>query len=88
LIDITFQALDFIESGETTERHDLQKNLEVALKVGETNYRVMELLDLGHRRILGVPSPTQVNARPVPGKVGVVYRPTVLMILLNSGVLS
>lgn len=68
---VCLQTLDFLVSGERTQRHDLTVNLEVALKVGETNYRVMEILDRGHRRVLGTPSPTQVNARPIPGKVGV-----------------
>ena len=55
--------------GDKSERHSLTANLQVALKVGETNLRVLELLDRGHRRQFGVPSPTKLHTLPKPGKV-------------------
>ncbi|XP_063395923.1 hydroxylamine reductase-like [Mytilus trossulus] len=63
-----YEVLDFLTSGTEEERHDLTTNLKLALKVGEINLRVMELLDKGHRKQLGVPSPSEVNRAPVAGK--------------------
>lgn len=63
-----YEALDFLTCGKEEQRSDLMANLKLSLKVGETNLRVMELLDKGHRKNLGIPSPTQVNTAPVVGK--------------------
>ena len=68
-MSFTIQVLDFLTSGTEEERHDLTTNLKLALKVGEINLRVMELLDKGHRKQLGIPAPSTVNRAPVPGKV-------------------
>lgn len=51
--------------------HNLAKNLECALKVGEINLKGMSLLDRGHRKRFGVPSPTKVSTSPKPGKVNI-----------------
>ncbi|KAH3891569.1 hydroxylamine reductase-like [Dreissena polymorpha] len=63
-----YQAFDFLVSADPDEQHDLGANLKLALKVGETNLRVMELLDKGHRRMFGVPEPAEISTKPVPGK--------------------
>ncbi|WAR01832.1 HCP-like protein [Mya arenaria] len=63
-----YQALSFLVSGPDDRRHDLGANLEMALKVGEVNMRVLELLDRGHRRQFGTPKPTTVSTQPISGK--------------------
>ncbi len=52
------------------DRHDLSLNdwVALALKVGEVNLRVMELLDHGHTDTFGHPVPTSVPLEPRPGK--------------------
>jgi hydroxylamine reductase (hybrid-cluster protein) len=62
-------VLSFLIDGDSTQRHDLETNLGWALKVGEYNLKGMSLLDKGHRKRFGVPTPTQVMTSPVPGKV-------------------
>lgn len=68
-----FQTLAFLIDGDEKERHDLGANLGLALKVGEINVRVMELLDKGHCTRFGSPEPTAVNLIPVEGKVNFAY---------------
>lgn len=63
-----YEALDFLTTGPPAEQEDLGMNLQLALKVGETNLRVMELLDRGHRQNFGIPSPYEVRTQPIPGK--------------------
>ncbi|XP_060588492.1 hydroxylamine reductase-like, partial [Ruditapes philippinarum] len=63
-----YRALDFLESASQADKFDLGLNLKLALDVGATNMRVMELLDKGHRRLLGVPTPTNVLSTPKEGK--------------------
>lgn len=58
-----------MESGPESERHDIATNLEWALRVGEVNLRVLDLLDIGHKERFGIPTPTSVNSVPLPGKV-------------------
>ncbi|KAL4223876.1 hypothetical protein ACF0H5_017340 [Mactra antiquata] len=62
------QTLDFLETGDEADRHDLGINLQKALDVGTTNLRVMELLDRGHRKMFGIPTPTNVCTTPKEGK--------------------
>jgi len=59
-----YKALDYIAGGETTP----DGLLELSLECGQVNYRVMELLDEGHRDHFGAPQPTQVQIDPVKGK--------------------
>ncbi|MGQ9732927.1 MAG: hydroxylamine reductase [Candidatus Zipacnadales bacterium] len=47
---------------------DLDTLVRMALKVGEVNLRVMELLDLANTGAYGDPEPTQVQVTPVKGK--------------------
>lgn len=46
--------------------------LSLSLRCGEANLQVMELLDRGHTRTFGDPTPTQVRVTPVEGKAIVV----------------
>lgn len=54
----------FIEEGlfatMTNVNFDLESLLEIVLECGRQNYRVMEMLDEGHRERFGEPSPTMV----------------------------
>ncbi|MDR1612518.1 MAG: hydroxylamine reductase [Planctomycetota bacterium] len=51
-----------------TEPCDMNKLLENALKTGELNLKVMQLLDAGNTGTYGHPVPTKVLATPVKGK--------------------
>jgi hydroxylamine reductase len=55
---------------EALNRHDLSLDawVKLALDVGETNLRVMELLDAGHTHTYGHPIPTAVPITPRAGK--------------------
>jgi hydroxylamine reductase len=63
-----FEVLSFLESAPEEDIKDMGKNLGLALKVGEINLRVMELLDKGHREQLGTPMPVEVQDYPREGK--------------------
>lgn len=58
------------EALDALDRHDLNLSdwVALALKVGEVNLRVMELLDSGHTETYGHPVPTVVPLEPRPGK--------------------
>jgi len=58
------EALDFL-AGEPT---DVEALTSMALRVGEVNLRVMELLDSANTGAYGHPEPTQVRVTPVAGK--------------------
>lgn len=62
------RTLDFL----TKESFTLEELLSVALKVGEYNLKVMELLDRAHTTTYGHPVPTPVRITPVKGKAIVV----------------
>lgn len=62
------EILAFLMDKNNDGHHNLAKNLECALKVGEINLKGMSLLDRGHRKRFGVPSPTKVSTSPKPGK--------------------
>ncbi|MEW6360267.1 MAG: hydroxylamine reductase [Planctomycetota bacterium] len=62
------EILDYL-AGNPTDVGDL---LAKALKVGEINLRVMELLDAANTDAYGHPEPTQVRVEPVKGKAIVV----------------
>ena len=57
------ECLDFL-NGE----HGVDALLGMALRVGEVNLKVMEMLDTGHTETLGHPEPTSVRTTPVKGK--------------------
>jgi len=58
------EALDFL-AGDPT---DVDALVACALKVGEVNLRVMELLDAANTEAFGHPEPTQARITPVAGK--------------------
>jgi len=58
------EALDYLAG----DRHSADELLALALKCGETNLRVMGLLDAAHTTSYGHPVPTRVRIEPVRGK--------------------
>ncbi len=58
------EGLDFL----TKEQPDTDSLLQWALKTGELNLRVMELLDKANTGAYGNPQPTEVRVTPVAGK--------------------
>ncbi len=63
--DFFREALDFLCTEDAT---DVDKLLEMILREGERNLRVMEMLDAGHTERFGHPEPTEVRITPVQGK--------------------
>ncbi len=59
------EALDYLTREDAHTAEDL---LGWALRCGEVNLRVMELLDAAHTANFGDPEPTQVRIEPVKGK--------------------
>ncbi len=57
------EALNFI-----TEDHSVEELTGMALKVGEVNLKVMELLDTANTDAYGHPEPTAVRVTPIKGK--------------------
>ncbi|HEY8904702.1 MAG TPA: hydroxylamine reductase [Rhodoferax sp.] len=51
----------------TNVSFDLQANLDMVLRCGEMNLKVMEGLDAAHGRVLGTPSPTEVREGTLAG---------------------
>ena len=58
------ESLSFLASNPT----DIDELLAMALKVGEVNLKVMELLDAANTGTYGHPEPTRVRVTPVKGK--------------------
>jgi hydroxylamine reductase len=50
------------------EPSDIGELLQCSMDIGQLNYRVMAMLDLGETATFGHPEPTRVNMRAVPGK--------------------
>jgi hydroxylamine reductase len=59
------EALDFLTGPKATNVDEL---VAMAMKVGEVNLKVMELLDIANTGTYGHPEPTQVRVTPVRGK--------------------
>jgi hydroxylamine reductase len=51
-----------------TAPHSAEELLELALKVGELNYAVLEQLDHAHTESFGAPTPASVRLHPLKGK--------------------
>lgn len=51
-----------------TDPTDMGALLSTAMQIGQMNYRIMALLDLGETSTFGHPEPTKVNMKPVAGK--------------------
>lgn len=60
-----FEALDFLTS---KDAENIDKLTAMALKVGEVNLKVMEMLDAANTETYGHPEPTVVKVTPVKGK--------------------
>lgn len=56
----------------TNSNFNLQEHIDMALKVGSSAVRVMELLDQAHTSRLGIPEPVQVTQNKVEGKAIIV----------------
>lgn len=63
LLDEIIEVVDFMNY-----EHNIDELIPMALKVGELNYRVMELLDNANTGSYGHPVPTKVRITPVKGK--------------------
>jgi len=63
LLDEIIDVIDFMNY-----EHTLEELIPIVLKVGELNYRVMELLDKANTTSYGHPVPTKVRITPVKGK--------------------
>lgn len=59
-----YECLAFL----ATESNDANAYLGWALKIGETNYKTMGLLDSAHTTTFGNPEPTQARITPIKGK--------------------
>ncbi|MDV7106185.1 hydroxylamine reductase [Vibrio sp. TH_r3] len=51
-----------------TDPTDLKALLDMSMKIGLVNYRIMEMLDKGETDTFGHPEPSQVNVKTVKGK--------------------
>eukprot|EP01084_Bolivina_argentea_P218083 370155_1 len=47
---------------------DLQFWIDLNMRVGATNVKIMEMLDKAHNVLYGEPEPTEVSSTPLPGK--------------------
>lgn len=68
IISQFWEILDFLNNHESK----VEECLAVALKTGELNYKVMQLLDMANTSTYGHPEPTKVRVTPVKGKAIVV----------------
>jgi len=59
------EALDFLTGTKASQTDEL---VQMALKVGQVNLRVMELLDAANTTTYGHPEPTKVRVTPLKGK--------------------
>jgi len=64
LIGDFWEVLDFLNN----KNNDADALLAKALKTGEINFKVMELLDKANTKTYGHPEPTQVRITPIKGK--------------------
>lgn len=63
ILEDIVDVLDFLNYD-----HSMEELVPVALRTGEINYRVMELLDKAHNEVFGSPTPTKVRITPKKGK--------------------
>ena len=63
-----FKQLFDITAGLTDPNPSLESLLGLNMGVGKCNFSVMDMLDKGHTKAFGVPTPTPVNRAPVEGK--------------------
>lgn len=56
----------------TNSNFNVQEHIEMAMKVGQSAVRVMEMLDVAHTKKLGIPEPIRVSQNKIEGKCIVV----------------
>ncbi|KIQ83394.1 hydroxylamine reductase [Aeromonas sp. L_1B5_3] len=52
----------------STDPSEMGRLFNCAMEIGQLNFKIMEMLDLGETRAFGHPEPTQVRVTPIPGK--------------------
>ncbi|MCF5896458.1 hydroxylamine reductase [Aeromonas veronii] len=52
----------------STDPSEMGRLFSCAMEIGQLNFKIMEMLDLGETRAFGHPEPTQVRVTPIPGK--------------------
>ncbi|WP_421342699.1 hydroxylamine reductase [Aeromonas veronii] len=63
-------AVEFhrIMSWLSTDPSEMGRLFSCAMEIGQLNFKIMEMLDLGETRAFGHPEPTQVRVTPISGK--------------------
>nr|WP_279011317.1 hydroxylamine reductase [Aeromonas jandaei] len=52
----------------STDPSEMGRLFNCAMEIGQLNFKIMEMLDLGETSAFGHPEPTQVRITPIPGK--------------------
>lgn len=52
----------------STDPSEMGRLFSCAMEIGQLNFKIMEMLDLGETSAFGHPAPTQVRVTPIPGK--------------------
>ncbi|MFB2874224.1 hydroxylamine reductase [Aeromonas jandaei] len=52
----------------STDPSEMGRLFNCAMEIGQLNFKIMEMLDLGETRAFGHPEPTRVRVTPIPGK--------------------
>ncbi|MGL4923396.1 MAG: hydroxylamine reductase [Aeromonas veronii] len=52
----------------STDPSEMGRLFNCAMEIGQLNFKIMEMLDLGETLAFGHPEPTQVRVTPIPGK--------------------
>lgn len=52
----------------STDPSEMGRLFSCAMEIGQLNFKIMEMLDLGETSTFGHPEPTQVRVTPIPGK--------------------
>ncbi len=52
----------------STEPSEMGRLFNCAMEIGQLNFKIMEMLDLGETSAFGHPEPTRVRVTPIPGK--------------------
>ncbi|MBL0621221.1 hydroxylamine reductase [Aeromonas veronii] len=52
----------------STDPSEMGRLFSCAMEIGQLNFKIMEMLDLGETHAFGHPEPTQVRVTPIPGK--------------------
>ncbi|MFL9596772.1 hydroxylamine reductase [Aeromonas veronii] len=52
----------------STDPSEMGRLFSCAMEIGQLNFKIMEMLDLGETRAFGHPEPTQVRVTPISGK--------------------